>query len=98
METLLTVEQYATQVQLHPDSVRRQLREGRLRAIKKGRMWRIPASVLYEDSRQAKNAGKWASAAVNMAPVYGESLQSGSELTASTTADGDFYEGTTPTK
>jgi excisionase family DNA binding protein len=98
METLLTVEQYAERAQLHPDSVRRQLREGRLRAIKKGRVWRIPASVVYEDSRQAKRAGKWATAAASMADVYANSLKDGDELTAITTAEGEFYDSAIPSK
>lgn len=91
METLLTVEQYATAVKQHPDSVRRQLRQGRLpRAIKKGRAWRIPASAVYEDSRQAQEVGTWAAAARDMAGVYADALESGGELTAITVAPGGF--------
>ena len=36
MEMLLTVEQAAERLQLHPETVRRQLKRGELRAIKRG--------------------------------------------------------------
>lgn len=95
MENLLTVEQYATRAQLHPDSVRRQLREGRLRAAKKGRVWRIFESELEADTpgtAATRPARDWEKAAQEMAPIYRESLDNGGELTAITTAPGDFYE------
>ena len=98
METLLTVEQYATRAQLHPDSVRRQLREGRLRAVKKGRVWRIPESAVHEDSRASKRDAQWTTAAENMADIYLDSLQNGGELTAITTAEGEFFEGAAASK
>ena len=92
MSTLLTVEQYAIMTQLHPDSVRRQLRSGRLRAIKKGRVWRIPSDEVRADSRASDAVGSWASAAKEMAGVYSQSLSEADELTAMTTAPGGFYE------
>ena len=92
VETLLTVEQYAERAQLHPDSVRRQLREGRLRAIKKGRVWRIPESVVGEDSRQRERSEQWARAARAAAPIYAASLESGDDFTAFSTAPGDVYQ------
>lgn len=49
-EQLLTVEQYAHRAQLKPETVRRQLREGRLKAIKKGRVWRVPESAVLENT------------------------------------------------
>ena len=48
MEMLLTVEQAAERLQLHPETVRRQLKRGELRAIKRGRVWRVPESALTE--------------------------------------------------
>ncbi len=90
MATLLTVEQYATLTQLHPDSVRRQLRAGRLNALKKGRVWRIPSSEVHADSRAHKD-NSWATAAREMADVYRKSLESGDDLTAITSAVGSFY-------
>ena len=93
MEQLLTVEQYASAVRQNPDSVRRMLRQGRgPRAIKKGRAWRIPASAVHEDSRQAQRGGTWAAAAQDMADLYAGALESGGELTAITTAPGDFHQ------
>lgn len=97
MENLLTVEQYATRAQLHPDSVRRQLREGRLRAAKKGRVWRIFESELEADTpakSPLRAKSRWQADAERMAPVYQESLDNDGELTAITTAPGDIYEPT----
>jgi len=51
VEMLLTVEQAAERLQLHPNTVRLMLNDGRLRGIKKGRVWRIPESALTEDTR-----------------------------------------------
>ena len=47
-ETLLTIDQVAERLQIHPASVRRQLREGSLRGLKRGKLWRVPESALYE--------------------------------------------------
>ena len=49
-EQLLTVEQYAQRVHLKPETVRKQLREGRLKAIKKGRVWRVPESAVTQNT------------------------------------------------
>ena len=48
MEMLLTVEQTAQRLQLHPETIRRQLVSGTLRGIKRGRSWRVPESALAE--------------------------------------------------
>jgi excisionase family DNA binding protein len=48
MENLLTVEQVAERTQLHIDTVRRHLQAGKLRGIKRGRVWRVPESALME--------------------------------------------------
>ncbi len=48
MESLLTVEQTAERLQLHRDTVRRQIKRGQLRAVKRGRVWRVPESALQE--------------------------------------------------
>jgi excisionase family DNA binding protein len=47
-ESLLTIDQVAKRLQIHPASVRRQLREGSLRGLKRGKLWRVPESALYE--------------------------------------------------
>ena len=58
MELLLTVEQAAERLQLAPFTVRKQLREGRLRGIKRGaKSWRIPESALLESSRAERING-----------------------------------------
>ena len=48
MEMLLTIEQAATRLQLHPETVRRQIKRGLMRAVKRGRVWRVPESALQE--------------------------------------------------
>ncbi len=47
-EMLLTVEQAAARLQLTSYTVRLQLRAGRLRGVKRGRVWRVPESALLE--------------------------------------------------
>jgi excisionase family DNA binding protein len=49
-EPFLSVEQTAQRLQLHPFTIRRQLQTGRLRGVKRGRVWRIPESALFESS------------------------------------------------
>lgn len=98
MTTLLTVEQYADVTQLHPDSVRRQLRTGRLRAVKKGRVWRIPSDAVGEETSTQKSSPNWQAAANKMAPIYRESLRKNGELTSITTAPGEFYGTEKPAK
>lgn len=48
MEMLLTIEQAALRLQLHRDTVRKQLKRGQLRGVKRGRVWRVPESALEE--------------------------------------------------
>ena len=55
-ELLLTVEQAAERLQMHPESVRRWLRRGELRGIKRGSRFRIPESALAEKSPHAPQA------------------------------------------
>jgi excisionase family DNA binding protein len=45
-EEVYTVEQFAARLKLHPKTVLRFIREGRLRAVKVGRGWRILRSDL----------------------------------------------------
>ena len=52
-ETLLTVEQAATRLNVHPITVRRHLRSGLLRGVKRGHLWRIPESALIEPAPKA---------------------------------------------
>ncbi len=48
MEMLLTIEQTAQRLQVHPETVRRQLVSGVLRGVKRGKLWRVPESALFE--------------------------------------------------
>ena len=57
MEMLLTVEQAAERLQLAPFTVREQLKRGKLRGIKRGRVWRVPESALFESSPQNEPRG-----------------------------------------
>lgn len=50
IEQLLTIEQAADRLALHPETVRRQLVRGQLRGIRRGRLWRIPESALMEST------------------------------------------------
>ena len=52
-ETLLTVEQAAERLSVHPITVRRHLRSGLLRGVKRGRLWRVPESALVEAAPEA---------------------------------------------
>ena len=52
-ETLLTVEQAAQRLSVHPITVRRHLRSGLLRGVKRGRLWRVPESALVETSGES---------------------------------------------
>jgi excisionase family DNA binding protein len=47
-DMLLTIDQVAERLQIHPASVRRHLRVGVLRGVKRGKLWRVPESALYE--------------------------------------------------
>lgn len=89
MEMLLTVEQAADRLKLHPLTVRIHLRNGLLRGIKRGRQWRVPESALTEDTPKMS---QWESAAEDAAPIYAESLANEGELTFATTAPSDVYD------
>jgi excisionase family DNA binding protein len=47
-EQFLTVEQTAQRLRLQPSTIRRQLRVGALRGVKRGHIWRVPESALLE--------------------------------------------------
>lgn len=48
VEQFLTVEQAASRLRLQPSTIRRQLRVGALRGVKRGHIWRVPESALLE--------------------------------------------------
>jgi excisionase family DNA binding protein len=57
-EELLTVDEAAARLKLQPDTVRRMIRAGRLRAQKLGRGWRVPVSALAETLAEAPKTGE----------------------------------------
>lgn len=89
MEMLLTVEQAATRLNLHPITVRVHLRNGILRGIKRGRVWRVPESALLENTPKVS---QWEAAAERLAPVYAESLATDGELTLAVTSPRKIYD------
>jgi excisionase family DNA binding protein len=48
MELLLSPEQAAAKLHVHPATVRLWLRAGLLRGVKRRRIWRVPESALHE--------------------------------------------------
>ena len=52
---MLTPEDFAGAVQWHPESVRRALRAGRIRAVRLGRAWRITAGELARIQAEGLN-------------------------------------------
>lgn len=91
-DVLLTVEQAAERLQMNPESVRRQLRRGELRGIKRGNRFRIPESALEESTPAAKAPRRWQQDAERLRDAYARSLANGDELTDFTTAPGDLCE------
>ena len=47
IEDYYTVEQISTMLKIHPKTVQRYIREGKLRATKIGKGWRVAASPPY---------------------------------------------------
>ena len=45
-ETFLTVDEAAQRLRMNPATLRRQLRAGRIAAVRTGKLWRIPESAL----------------------------------------------------
>lgn len=87
-EMFLTVEQAAERMQLHPDTIRRQLRNGTLRSVRRGRIYRIPESALAEDLQRAPqpkpktNSGDVAQADALWAQMKGDARQHNAALRA----------------
>ena len=58
MQELLTIEEVAARLKVNPETVRRQLRGGKLRGVKRGKSWRVPESSLPGNtSRVSGRAG-----------------------------------------
>lgn len=52
-EAFYTVDEAAQRLRMHPDTLRRQLRQGRIRSVRTGKLWRIPESALEAPSIEA---------------------------------------------
>lgn len=76
-EEVYTVEQFAERLKLHPKTVLRFIREGRLRAVKVGRSYRILRTELeaFGLSAPASPAGARATAIVDVPGVSPERAQ-----------------------
>jgi len=57
MEDLLTIEQTAEYLQVSVSTVRRMVRDGRLRSVSLGRLRRVPESALQEFIAQGGGEG-----------------------------------------
>jgi excisionase family DNA binding protein len=57
METMYTPEEVAEQLKLNPETIRRMLRENRLKGHLFGRVWRIPQSSVDTWLRETGNKG-----------------------------------------
>jgi len=74
-ETYFTVEQIAQMLQMHPKTVQRYIREGKLRAVKVGKGWRVSGHDLsvFTESVPAQN-GETPTAVVScVADIYAAS-------------------------
>jgi len=53
---MLTVDEAAGALAVHPQTVRRMIKRGELAAIKVARHWRVPQAALLELQRQSESA------------------------------------------
>ncbi len=70
-ESYFTVEQIAQMLQMHPKTVQRYIREGKLRAVKVGKGWRVSGHDLSVFTESAPVPGETPTAVVScVADVY----------------------------
>lgn len=86
-ELLLTIDQAAQRLQVHPETIRRHLLKGKLRGLKRGKLWRVPESAIEEVTPTAttsKAAPKLYAAPVssNIRPTAEEIARRRAELDA----------------
>lgn len=72
---LLTVDEAASELRVHPETVRRLIRRGDLCAFKAGRAWRVPADSLIPAAPRAPRAPR-------PRPVTGEARQQARRILA----------------
>lgn len=56
--TVLTLKEIAERLKLHPNTLRRYIKEGKLPAMKFGRVWRVEEEDLKEFMRANKQGAK----------------------------------------
>lgn len=56
--TVLTLKEIAEKLKLHPNTLRRYIKEGKLPAMKFGRVWRVEEEDLKEFMRANKQGAK----------------------------------------
>ena len=70
-EQYFTVEQIAQMLQMHPKTVQRYIREGKLRAVKVGKGWRVSGHDLSIFTESAQPSGEPPTAVVScVADIY----------------------------
>ena len=55
MPDLLTVKEAASKFRMHPDTIRRLLRDGYLRGVRVGGQWRLPGESTEKKTSQNKS-------------------------------------------
>ena len=75
-EAFYTVEEAAERLRMHPDTLRRQLRQGRIRSVRTGKLWRIPESALEAPGIEAAAP----SGQDQSMPLYPPQFPSGAEV------------------
>jgi excisionase family DNA binding protein len=75
-EAFYTVDEAAERLRMHPDTLRRQLRQGRIRSVRTGKLWRIPESALEAPGIEAAAP----SVPNQSVPLYPSRFPSGAEV------------------
>ena len=81
-ETYYTVEQIANMLDIHPKTIQRYIREGKLRAVKLGKSWRVTGHDLSTFTESGGTSGA--------PPAYG-GQRAGLSATASSVVDIDIH-------
>ena len=80
-EQYFTVEQISQMLQMHPKTVQRYIREGKLRAVKVGKGWRVSGHDLSVFTESAQPSGEPPTAVIScVADIYAASKDSAIRL------------------